>query len=140
MTNLTDDQLRELLKNAKTVAIVGASNKPERASNGIMKFLMKNGYECIPVNPIEKEVLGIPTIDSLDELTFEPDIVDIFRQSAFAAEVVREACGRNAKLIWLQEGVHSDEARKIADYAGIPYIEDECIFKEFLRLGLAAGR
>lgn len=137
MTNLTDEQLKKLIKNAKTVAIVGASNKPERASNGIMKFLMKNGYDCTPVNPIEKEVLGIQTVDCVEELTFEPDIVDIFRQSAFAAEVVREACGKNAKLIWLQEGVQSEEAKRIADYAGIPYVEDECIFKEYLRLGLA---
>jgi len=137
MTNLTDDQLRELISNAKTVAIVGASNKPERASNGIMKFLMKNGYKCIPVNPIEKEVLGIPTVDCVEELDFEPDIVDIFRQSAFAAEVVREAAGKNAKLIWLQEGVASEEAKKIAAYVNIPYVEDKCIFKEYLRLGLA---
>ena len=137
MTNVSDDQLKSLIKNAKTVAIVGASNKPERASNGIMKFLMKNGYTCIPVNPIEKEVLGIPTVDCVEELDFEPDIVDIFRQSAFAAEVVREAAGKNAKLIWLQEGVESEEAKKIAAYANIPYVEDECIFKEYLRLGLA---
>ncbi|MCD8554812.1 CoA-binding protein [Seleniivibrio sp.] len=137
MTNLTDEQLKELISNAKTVAIVGASNKPERASNGIMKFLMKNGYKCVPVNPIEKEVLGIPTVDCVEELDFEPDIVDIFRQSAFAAEVVREAAGKNAKLIWLQEGVESEEAKKIAAYANIPYVEDECIFKEYLRLGLA---
>jgi predicted CoA-binding protein len=137
MTNLSDDKLKELLSNAKTVAIVGASNKPERASNGIMKFLMKNGYECIPVNPIEKEVLGVPTYDSVEELPFEPDIVDVFRQSAFAPEIVRAAAGRNAKMIWLQEGVSSDEAAKIASYAEIPYVEDKCIFKEFLRLGLA---
>ncbi|MGE4319395.1 MAG: CoA-binding protein [Deferribacterales bacterium] len=140
MTNVSDEQLKELIKNAKTVAIVGASNKPERASNGIMKFLMKNGYQCIPVNPIEKEVLGVPTIDSLDELTFEPDIVDVFRQSAFAAEVVREACGKNAKLIWLQEGVESPEAQKIAAVSGIPYVEDKCIFKEYLRLGLVSEK
>lgn len=137
MTNLTDDQLKAMIKGAKTIAIVGASNKPERASNGIMKFLMKNGYKCVPVTPIEKEVLGVPAVDSLDELDFEPDIVDVFRQSAFAAEVTREAAMKKAKLIWLQEGVISDEAKKIAEVAEIPFVQDKCIFKEYLRLGLA---
>jgi len=137
MTNLTDEKMKELLINAKSVAIVGASNKPERASNGIMKFLMKNGYDCTPINPIEKEVLGVQTYDSVEELPFEPDIVNVFRQSAFAPEIVRAAAGRNAKFIWLQEGVISDEAAKIASYAEIPYVEDKCIFKEFLRLQIA---
>lgn len=137
MQNLSDDKLKELLKNAKTVVIVGASNKPERASNGIMKFLMKNGYDVTPVNPIEKEVLGVPTYDSVEDVPFEPDIVDVFRQSAFAAEIVRAAAGKNAKLIWLQEGVESVEAAQIANVSEIPFVQDKCIFKEYLRLGLA---
>lgn len=136
MTNISDEQLKELLQNAKTVAIVGASNKPERASNGIMKFLMKNGYDCTPVTPIEKEVLGIETVDDIESLPFEPDIVDVFRQSAFAPEIVRAAIGRNAKLIWLQEGVESKEAMQMAKISGVPYVENKCIFKEYLRLGL----
>jgi len=137
MQNLSDDKLKELLKNAKTVVIVGASNKPERASNGIMKFLMKNGYDVTPVNPIEKEVLGVPTYDSVEDVPFEPDIVDVFRQSAFAAEIVRAAASKNAKLIWLQEGVESVEGAQIANVTGIPYVQDKCLFKEYFRLGLA---
>ena len=137
MQNLSDEKLTQLLKDAKTVVIVGASNKPERASNGIMKFLMKNGYDVTPVTPIEKEVLGIPAYDTIEELPFEPDIVDVFRQSAFAGEIVRSAVGRNAKLIWLQEGVESIEGAQIANISEVPYIEDKCIFKEYLRLGLA---
>lgn len=140
MTNLTDEQMKDLIKNAKTVVIVGASNKPERASNGIMKFLMKNGYECTPVNPIEKEVLGVPTYDSVEDVPFEPDIVDVFRQSAFAPEIVRAAAAKNAKLIWLQEEVESIEAEQIARVAEIPFVQDKCIFKEYLRLGLAGEK
>lgn len=136
MQNVSDDKKIELLKNAKTIAVVGASNKPERASHGIMKFLMSKGYDVTPVNPIEKEVLGVPTYDSVEELPFEPDVVDVFRQSAFAPEIVRAAAGKNAKLIWLQEGVESIEAAQIANVAEIPYVEDTCIYKEFLRLGL----
>jgi predicted CoA-binding protein len=136
MTNLTDDQLKTLLTEAKTVVIVGASNKPERASNGIMKFLMKNGYEVYPVNPIEKEVLGVATFDSVAEVPVKPDIVDVFRRSDFAVEVVREAIGKEAGLIWLQEEVITEEGRKMAEYANTPFIMDKCIFKEYLRLGI----
>jgi len=136
MTNLTDTELKQLIKDAKKIVIVGASNKPERASNGIMKFLMKQGYECTPVNPIEKEVLGVPTYDSVEDVPFEPDIVDVFRQSSFAPEIARAAAGKKAKLIWLQEGVSSVEAKQIATIAEIPYVEDKCIYKEYLRLGL----
>ncbi|MGE4497007.1 MAG: CoA-binding protein [Deferribacterales bacterium] len=136
MTNLTDDQLKSLLTDAKTVVIVGASSKPERASNGIMKFLMKNGYTVYPVNPLEKEVLGVPTYDSVAEVPVKPDIVDVFRQSAFAAEVVREAVLKGAGLVWLQEDVISSEAEQIAKQADVPFIMDKCIFKEYLRLGI----
>jgi len=136
MRNLSDEKLIELLKNAKTIAIVGASNKTERASNRIMKFLMKNGYDVTPVNPIEKEVLGVPTVDTVEDLSFEPDIVDVFRQSIYAPEIVRAAIGKGAKLIWLQEGVESKEAAQMANVSEVPYVEDKCIFKEYLRLGL----
>lgn len=97
MQNITDEQLIQIFKDAKKIVVVGASNKPNRASNAIMKFLMKNGYDVTPpVNPpIEKEVLGIPTYDTVEELPpFEPDIVDVFRQSAFAPEIVRAAIGK----------------------------------------------
>jgi len=136
MTILTDEQLKEILTNAKSVVIVGASNKPERASHEIMKFLMSKGYDVTPVNPIEKEVLGVPTYDSVEDVPFVPDIVDIFRQSAFAADIVRAAVGKGAKMVWLQEGVESVEAAQIARVSEIPYVEDECIYKEYVRLGV----
>ncbi len=101
-----------------------------------MKFLMKNGYDVTPVNPIEKEVLGIPTYDTVEELPFEPDIVDVFRQSAFAPEIVRAAIGKKAKLIWLQEGVESKESAQMANVSETSYIENKCILKEYRRLGL----
>ncbi len=100
MQNITDEQLIQIFKDAKKIVVVGASNKPNRASNAIMKFLMKNGYDVTPpVNPpIEKEVLGIPTYDTVEELPpFEPDIVDVFRQSAFAPEIVRAAIGKKSQ-------------------------------------------
>ena len=136
MQKLTDEQLRNIISDTETIAVVGASNKEDRASNGIMKFLMKSGYKCYPVNPVEETVLGEQTHDSLAELPEQVDIVNVFRRSEFAADIVREAVGKNPKLIWLQEGVESKEAEKIAEYAGVPIIMDKCIYKEMMRLGL----
>jgi predicted CoA-binding protein len=136
MENLTDDKLKSLLTEAKTVVVVGASNKPERASNGIMKYLMKQGYEVYPVTPVEKEVLGVKTYETIADVPVVPDIVDVFRRSEFAAEVVRESIDKKAGFIWLQEEVVSEEAKKLAEYAATPFIMDKCIFKEMMRLGI----
>ncbi|MGA1846034.1 CoA-binding protein [Deferribacter abyssi] len=135
---LTDDFLREFLKKTKNIIIVGASNNPERASNGVMKFLMQKGYNCFPVNPKEEEILGVKAYKSISDVPVTPDIVDVFRRSEFAPEIVKESIKKGAKLIWLQEEVYSEDAKKIAEEAGVPIIMDKCIFKEFMRLGLYA--
>ncbi len=132
----SDEYLKEVLLNAKNIVIVGASNNPERASNGVMKFLMGKGYNCYPVNPNESEVLGVKAYKSLSEVPVQPDIVDVFRKSEAAPEIVREAIKIGAKFIWLQEEVHSEEAEKIAKEHNVPIVMDKCIFKEFLRLKL----
>lgn len=132
--NFTDDYLRNLLLNAKDIIIVGASRNPERASNGIMKFLMGKGYNCYPVNPAEEEVLGVKCYKSIKDVPVKADIVDVFRKSEAAPEIVKEAVEAGANFIWLQEGVKSEEAEKIAQKHNVPIIMDKCIFKEFLRL------
>lgn len=131
---MTDEQLKDFLENMKDVIIVGASNKVERASNGIMKYLMKNGYKCYPVNPMEKEVLGEKCYKSVSDVPVRPDLVDIFRKSEATPPIVKEAVEKQAKFIWLQEEVYSEESKRIAVEAGIPYIENKCLFKEMLRL------
>lgn len=131
---LTDEMLYKTLKEAKNIAIVGASNNRERASNGIMKFLMKNNYNCFPVNPNEEEVLGVKAYKTLSEVPEKIDIVDVFRRSEAAADIVREAAALNPGFIWLQENVYSEDAENIASKNNIPIIMDKCIFKELLRL------
>jgi len=131
---LTDEMLYKTLKEAKNIAIVGASNNTGRASNGIMKFLMKNNYNCFPVNPNEDEVLGVKAYKTLSEVPEKIDIVDVFRRSEAAADIVREAVELNPGFIWLQENVYSEEAENIASGNNIPIIMDKCIFKELLRL------
>ncbi|MCA1927326.1 MAG: CoA-binding protein [Calditerrivibrio sp.] len=132
----SDDYLRNMLLNAKNIVIVGASKNPERASNGIMKFLMGKGYNCYPVNPAEEEVLGVKCYKTISDVPVQADIVDVFRKSDAAPEIVRESIACKAKFLWLQEGVESEEAERIANENNIPIIMDKCIFKEFLRLKL----
>jgi len=134
--NFTDDYLKSILLSAKDIIIVGASKNPERASNGIMKFLMGKGYNCYPVNPAEEEVLGVKCYKNIKDVPVKADIVDVFRKSEAAPEIVKEAVEAGAKFIWLQEGVKSEEAEKIARENNVPIIMDRCIFKEFLRLRL----
>jgi hypothetical protein len=134
MAQITDDFLKDFLKSAKNIVIVGASNKPERASNGIMKFLMGKGYTCFPVNPAEDEVLGVKAYKSIKDVPVTPDIVDVFRKSEAAPEIVKEAIEKGAKFIWLQEEVYSEKAKQIADENNVPIVMNKCIFKEFLRL------
>lgn len=132
----SDEYLRDVLLKAKDIVIVGASNNPERASNGIMKFLMGKGYRCYPVNPQEEEILGVKCYKTISDVPVKPDIVDVFRKSEAAPEVVREAVKVGAKFIWLQEGVESEEAEKTAQENNVPIVMNKCIFKEFLRLKL----
>jgi len=132
----SDEYLKEVLLNAKDIVIVGASNNPERASNGIMKFLMGKGYNCYPVNPNENEVLGVKAYKTLSDVPVKPDIVDVFRKSEAAPEIVKEAIKIGAKFIWLQEDVYSEEAERIANEHNVPIVMNKCIFKEFLRLKL----
>jgi predicted CoA-binding protein len=120
----------EILRNAKTIAVVGLSSKRMRSSYGVSEYMQRMGYRIIPVNPNEAEVLGEQAYPSLDDVPVPVDIVDIFRRSEFVGEVVDAAIRIGAKCIWMQEGVeHLDGAAKARD-AGIDVVMDRCILKE----------
>jgi predicted CoA-binding protein len=117
----------EVLREAKTIALVGASPKPDRPSNGVMRYLLAQGYDVIPVRPRDcDEVHGIPCVASLAEIDRPIDLVDVFRRVEATPDVAREAVGVGAKALWLQLGLVSPEARAIATEAGLDYVEDEC--------------
>ena len=132
----TDDQLREILENARTIAIVGASEKPSRPSHGIMKILLAAGYHCIPVTPREDSVLGQKAHKSLADVPEPIDIVDVFRRPEETPEVAREAVEIKAKVLWLQLGISNDEAAAIAEQGGLKVIMDRCIGQTVHRLGI----
>jgi predicted CoA-binding protein len=115
-----------ILREAKTIAIVGASASPERESNGVMRYLMRAGYRCIPVNPAYDAVLGVPAVATLAAIEEPIDLVDVFRRPEHCAAHAREAVAAGAKALWLQLGIASPEARAIAEAAGLPYVENAC--------------
>jgi uncharacterized protein len=124
----------EILKTCSTVAIVGLSNNPERASNHVGIYLKEQGYKVIPVNPGEKEVIGEVCYPDLSSVPEKIDVVDIFRKSEDVPPIVKEAIKCGAKAIWMQEGVISPEAAKEAMKAGLKVVMDKCMFKEHVRM------
>jgi predicted CoA-binding protein len=134
--NPTDDQLRALLTSARTIAVVGASAKRERPSNEIMRVLIAAGFDVIPVNPKEEEVLERPAYPSLRAVPRPIDIVDVFRRAEEAPAIAREAVAAGARALWLQLGVISQEAAAIAEAAGLIVVMDLCIGQTVSRLGI----
>lgn len=131
---MSDQEMAELLRSAKTIAVVGSSNSPMRASFGVSRFLQRQGYRVIPVNPNEREVLGERAYASVDDVPEALDIVDIFRRSDKVPEIVDAALEKGTRCIWMQEGVINLQAAKKAEAAGIPVVMDRCILKELARL------
>jgi uncharacterized protein len=116
----------QILRDAGTIALVGASPNPGRPSYGVMRFLMQQGYRVIPVRLRVTEVLGVPCVASLSEIDEPIDLVDVFRKQEAAPGHAREAVEAGAKAFWLQLDLRSPEARAICEEAGLDYVEDEC--------------
>ncbi|WP_242118693.1 CoA-binding protein [Sphingomonas lacusdianchii] len=136
---LDDDGIRTLLTEARTIALVGASDRPDRASYGVMAYLQRQGYRVIPVNPqITGEHLhGEFVFRDLDQIGEPIDIVDIFRNSAAAGEAVDAAIAAGAKAVWMQLGVINEAAAARAEAAGLQVVMDRCPKIEIPRLGVA---
>lgn len=126
-TNPTDDQLRQLLSSASTIAMVGASSNVERESHGIMRKLQSIGYKVIPVNPRETEILGERSYPSLKDVPVPIDIVDVFRRSEDTPAIADEAVAVGAKALWLQTGIANDEAATRAEAAGLTVVMNACL-------------
>jgi uncharacterized protein len=117
----------EILREAKTIALVGASPNPAKPSHGVMRYLLAQGYRVIPVRPLDcDDVLGVPCVATLADIDEPIDLVDVFRRSEHTPQHAREAVDARAKALWLQLGIRSDEARGIATEGGLDYVEDLC--------------
>jgi uncharacterized protein len=137
-TRLLDDAgIARLLNEARTIAVVGASSNPARPSHGVFRTMMNAGYQCVPVNPNETEVWGVPAVATLAEAAAafggRIDIVDVFRRSELTEDVAREAVAVGARALWLQLGVVNAESARIAAEAGLEVVMDRCTAIEIRR-------
>ena len=125
----SDATLRLILDEARTIAVVGLSSKPERDSHGVSRYLQRRGYRVVPVNPNETEVLGETAYPSLLDVPTDVaiDIVDVFRRAEETPSVAEQAVRSRAKVLWLQEGIVNDEARRIAEEGGLTVVMGLCI-------------
>ena len=122
-----DHPEKELLKEAKTIAVVGLSANPDRPSYRVSRYLQQQGYKIIPVNPNIKEVLGEKAYPSLKDIPDKVDIVDVFRRSEDIPPIADEAIAIKAKVLWMQEGIVNEPAAKKAEAAGLKVVMDHCI-------------
>ena len=136
---LNDEEIAELLTNARTIAMVGASDRPDRPSYGVMKFLQGHGYRVLPVNPqiTGEHIHGEFVWRELAQIGETIDIVDIFRRPEAAGEAVDQAIFAGAKAVWMQLGIVNEEAAKRAEDAGLKVVMDKCPKIEIPRLGVA---
>jgi len=142
---MSDDQIKEILKNSKTIAMIGVSsekkgedpkNLKRKPANVVMKYMQDFGYKVIPVNPFAKGEMinGEMVVESLDKISEPIDIVDIFRPSKETPGIAKEAVKIGSKVLWLQYGIQNNEAKKIVEDANIQYVSNLCIKQEYQKL------
>ena len=130
-----EETLIKHLLGAKRIAVIGLTDDPSRPSHYVSEYMMSQGKEIIPVNPSHEMVLGRKCYKSLKDVPGQIDLVNVFRRPLACPDVVRDAVAVGAKGVWLQSGIISDEAKRLAQEAGIPFIQNRCIMVEHSRRG-----
>lgn len=130
LKNASPEEVRQLLRESKVIAVVGLSDKADRPSHGVASYMQQAGYRIIPVNPVLQEALGEKAYPSLHEVPEKIDIVDIFRKPDAVEAIVDEAIAVGAKAIWMQEGIVNNAAAEKARAAGLAVVMDRCLLKE----------
>jgi predicted CoA-binding protein len=134
LENASPDEVRAILREARTVAVVGLSDKPDRDSYHVAEYLQRAGYRVIPINPAVSGVLGEKAYPSLRDVPERIDVVDVFRKSEAVPVIVEEAIAVGAKVVWLQEGIVHNAAAERARAAGLKVVMSRCMLKEHARL------
>ena len=129
-----DPNIVQILKESKTIAVVGMSKNPEKAAHRIPKYLQSVGYKVVPVNPTADEILGEKAYKSLEDIPFPIDIVDVFRPSEKTPSIVKSAVELNPKLIWLQLGIANEKSKALTTENGIAYVENKCLMVEHKKI------
>ena len=127
---------QQILRDYRTIVVVGASSIEAKPSHWVSEYMQSQGYRIVPVNPDETEVLGEHCYPDLHSVPEPVEFVNVFRRPQFCADVVREAIEVGAKVVWLQQGIISDEARRLAEEAGLTFVQDRCVLQEHRRGGI----
>ncbi|QTI69874.1 CoA-binding protein [Gordonia polyisoprenivorans] len=135
----TDEVVEQILRTYDTITVVGASANPTKAANEVPEYMKSKGWRIIPVNPTATEIVGEQVYPTLADVPEHIGLVDVFRPSADTPEIARQAVAAGATALWLQLGIASQEAREIAESAGLLYVEDRCLIIEQRRTGITAG-
>ena len=136
----TDATVEAILRTYRTITVVGASNAQPKAAHYVPVHMQEHGWRIVPVNPRGGTIVGEPAYPTLAEVPETPQFVNVFRPSAQTPDIVRQAVAAGASAVWLQLHIASDESRRIAEDAGLLYVEDRCLIIEQRRLGLSAPR
>ncbi|TMK98288.1 MAG: CoA-binding protein [Actinobacteria bacterium] len=139
MIELSDESLRRVYKETSTIAVVGCSSSWPKPGAVVPAYIQSCGYRIVPVNPFEEEILGERCVASLSALTVPIDVVNVFRPAEEAPAIALDAVDAGARCLWIQTGIVSDEARRIACDAGLLFVEDRCIGITHGQLGLGTG-
>lgn len=135
-TTLNDEQKTQLLTSVQTIAVVGLSPKLNRPSHRVAKVMQQFSYKIVPVRPAVDSILGEQVYASIPDIPFSIDLVNVFRASKHVSAIVQQCIECGIPAIWLQEGIHDEQAARVAKDAGINVVMDLCIYKEFIRLNL----
>ena len=133
--SFSDQQIIDILS-LRTVAVIGMSKHSSKAAHYVPKYLIDNGYDVIPVNPIAEKILDVTCYDSISEIDADVDIIDVFRPSEQISSIICDCIEKKPKVIWLQEGIHDFESEELARKAGIIVVFNRCMLAEHQRLSL----
>ena len=133
------EELARIFASTSTIAVVGASGDPDKPAHRIPRYLQRQGYRIVPVNPRGGELFGEPVARSLAEIEGPVDVVDVFRPSKETPQIAKDAAEIGAKVLWLQLGIESEETRKIAESAGLTVVMNRCMGETHAELGLGPG-
>jgi predicted CoA-binding protein len=134
----TDAVVEQILRHYDTITVVGASNAPQKPAHYVPAHMQQHGWRIVPVNPHAASVLGEQAYPTLADVREQVGLVDVFRPGPQTPDIARQAVAAGASALWLQLGIASDEARRIAEDAGLLYVENRCLIIEQRRLGLNA--
>jgi uncharacterized protein len=137
--NVKEADLKRILREAKTIAVVGLSANPTRESHMVASYLKARGYRIIPVNPVAEEILGEKSYPNLESIPESVDVVDVFRRPEHVPEIANQAVKIGAKVLWMQVGVTNEDAARTAREGGLEVVQDRCMMADHSRLMAAAA-